>query len=343
MTKIHNHTCPQSWGPDNINSSNESDKNKRVHKENGDGIPLYGGKTIKGGVCKYEQKIVPPRGDSPTVDELKAYIKEAVSTISNKSPAVLAILVMMYEAFNKSNQALADINAKMTKINEELMEGVAEEIKSKGRWDLAASAVNTAINAGVGIVGARMTHKASDKHTAANKMDASSNVSSAKAGITTDLTATGDTVKNTSAGQSGVGEIKTQNPISEPKTENIGAKEASSASVTAKQLKNSIDVTVDTPTGAELRAEATKLTATGQLLNTLSNIGVVGQLVSLGGKAEEAKQVIDQNYAQVALSLFQAGAADSDSNKKHVEAMLQTILNIIENIVQARDTAAQNC
>ncbi|EHG5995787.1 TPA: hypothetical protein OB786_000287 [Escherichia fergusonii] len=322
--------------------NNISESKKSVKGEKIDEMKLIMG---AGNENKCNSIKLPPPVNCLTTDELKYSIKEAMFTLGNKSPAILGILVMMYEAFNKNNQALADINAKMTVINEMLMVGVAEEIKSKGRWDLFASGVNTLINVGVGIAGSKMTHKAAEMHTAANKMDATRSALPAKKDITADPAETTDATKNIHSGQTDTNSepaIDNHKKISST-DEETQLKESTNVNDESSQLKESINVTVDTADGAELRAEATKLTANGQLLTTISNIGVIGQLVSLGGKSEEARQVVDQNYAQVALSLFQTGATDSDSNKKYVEAMLQSILNIIENIVQARDTAAQNC
>ncbi|MBA8502672.1 hypothetical protein HVW15_16915 [Escherichia fergusonii] len=335
--------------------NNISESKKSVKGEKIDEMKLIMG---AGNENKCNSIKLPPPVNCLTTDELKYSIKEAMFTLGNKSPAILGILVMMYEAFNKNNQALADINAKMTVINEMLMVGVAEEIKSKGRWDLFASGVNTLINVGVGIAGSKMTHKAAEMHTAANKMDATRSALPAKKDITADPAETTDATKNIHSGQTDTNSepaIDNHKKISSTDEEtqlkestNVNdessqLKESINVTAETSQMKESINVTVDTADGAELRAEATKLTANGQLLTTISNIGVIGQLVSLGGKSEEARQVVDQNYAQVALSLFQTGATDSDSNKKYVEAMLQSILNIIENIVQARDTAAQNC
>lgn len=335
--------------------NNISESKKSVKGEKIDEMKLIMG---AGNENKCNSIKLPPPVNCLTTDELKYSIKEAMFTLGNKSPAILGILVMMYEAFNKNNQALADINAKMTVINEMLMMGVAEEIKSKGRWDLFASGVNTLINVGVGIAGSKMTHKAAEMHTAANKMDATRSALPAKKDITADPAETTDATKNIHSGQTDTNSepaIDNHKKISSTDEEtqlkestNVNdessqLKESINVTAETSQMKESINVTVDTADGAELRAEATKLTANGQLLTTISNIGVIGQLVSLGGKSEEARQVVDQNYAQVALSLFQTGATDSDSNKKYVEAMLQSILNIIENIVQARDTAAQNC
>ncbi|QCZ33112.1 hypothetical protein D8Z79_015425 [Escherichia fergusonii] len=335
--------------------NNISESKKSVKGEKIDEMKLIMG---AGNENKCNSIKLPPPVNCLTTDELKYSIKEAMFTLGNKSPAILGILVMMYEAFNKNNQALADINAKMTVINEMLMMGVAEEIKSKGRWDLFASGVNTLINVGVGIAGSKMTHKAAEMHTAANKMDATRSALPAKKDITADPAETTDATKNIHSGQTDTNSepaIDNHKKISSTDEEtqlkestNVNdessqLKESINVTAETSQMKESINVTVDTADGAELRAGATKLTANGQLLTTISNIGVIGQLVSLGGKSEEARQVVDQNYAQVALSLFQTGATDSDSNKKYVEAMLQSILNIIENIVQARDTAAQNC
>lgn len=260
---------------------------------------------------------LPPPGKRPTLDELKNSIKEAMQTLSNKSPAVLALLVMMYEAFNKNNQALADINAQMAIINEDLMKGAAEKIKSKALAEMLGSIATSCINALPGVIGAKMGMSAAKNQLTAAKMDsAASAIPAGKTAMATDPAVKAPTVN---------GDVTDSTPSA------------------TTQLKKSIDVTVDTPDGSELRAKAASQMANSQILNIFSNIGLASQIGSFVGKQQEADQIMDENFAQVALTLFQSGATDSDSNKKYVEGMLQTILNIIENIVQARDTAAQNC
>lgn len=321
-----------------VNNVSESKKSIR-----GDKVDEM--KFIKG-VDNYNKcnsiKLSPP-GNRLTIDELKYSIKEAMQTLSNKSPAVLALLVMMYEAFNKNNQALADINAKMTVINEGLMETVAKEIKSKGRWDLYGSIANTGLSAALSVGSSFLNHKASNLHTDAISMDAASSAIPAKTGVATDPAVTTDAIQNTNSGP-GTSDLNMNILTPEPggtTTENHAVTDSTPSTPT--KLTESVNVTEEIPDGSKLHAKAKDYTTAAQLCTTLANIGFLGQVFSQYGKSEEAKQVVDQNYAQVALTLFQTGSTDSDSSKKYVEAMLQAILNIIENTTQARDTAAQNC
>lgn len=287
-------------------------------------------------------KLSPP-SNHLTIDELKYAIKEAMQTLSNKSPAVLALLVMMYEAFNKNNQALADINAKMTVINESLMETVAKEIKSKGRWDMVGSIANTTLSAGMSIASSLLNNKAANLHAEASNMDAASSAIPAKTGVDTDPVVPTDTIQNTNSGP-GTSDLNmnilTPEPVGTP-TENHAVTDSTPSTTT--KLTESVNVTEDILDGSKLHAKAKNYTTTALLCTTFANIGLLGQIFSQYGKNEEAKQAVDQNYAQVALTLFQTGSTDSDSNKKYAEAMLQAVLNIIENTTQARDTAAQNC
>ncbi|EKC3541176.1 hypothetical protein OD632_005376 [Salmonella enterica] len=220
-------------------------------------------------------------------EELKEAINEVMIDIKHFSPRVIYIMVTLFDAFNKSNKATADVNAKMVKVNESLTLNTADDIKNKASWSLAANVISTTISTVSGLTSATLSVKAQNLKNANTNLE----------------------------------------------NEN-------------RSLESSGDTTTINLNNAEINNNLSKieeLSSKAKFSKYMAELKGYSSFLNIGEAAAESTQVIDQNYAQVANGLYQTGSAESDSNKKHFEALFQAMVTIIDNIQRAGDTAAQNC
>ncbi|EDY5736429.1 hypothetical protein J4198_005386 [Salmonella enterica] len=65
--------------------------------------------------------------------------------------------------------------------------------------------------------------------------------------------------------------------------------------------------------------------------------------LNIGEAAAESTQAIDQNSAEAVNRLYQAGFAESDSNQELADKIHEAIQAVLDNMLRAGDTVAQNC
>lgn len=326
--------------------------NETTRKEEGrniDNMQFISGKNIE---KKEHNNIVtlstPNEEHSLKLETLRQAIKDGMGELNKMSPAILALIVALFKAFNANNKMISKVNAALTKLNEEIVGKVAEEYKSKGYWDLGASVVNTGLSVTLGVIANRQSVKSTNLQKQAAHLEATGNnippknISGAPEAVNNSPM---NPVQNT-AEQTGAANATGNTASTSPADPIVNNDLLSADEPSPTERSTTMNVTVDDAPGESvelLRAEASRMNTLAMLLQALINIRVLGDLVSLGGRGEEAKQVMDQNYAQVASTLYQTGTSDAENNKKYMESMFQTMLSIIDNIIQARDTAAQNC